>query len=185
MNMFSLPLLMFVLTGCGPGGGGLGEVQTTADAPWSMDAAATFLWNPDAANDGNSGIGALFVAVDGIECQDLGQTAKPVRDQKRGLVFQLAYDTRKAEEVDPPAWNGLYMTGGSSAVGQVVERSLEVEGWKDGSIFSIDGESWVQVDQGSKDAFKGSFATPWWRGAFSAEVCGGGIAGAGGSDTGS
>ena len=170
--MISLPLLLLGLTGCGPSGAGLGEVQSTADAPWSMDAATTFMWNPAEDNDGSTGAGALYVAVDGLGCGQLSQTAKGVRDQKRGLVFQLGYSTRKDPEADMPAWDGLYMTGGADTQGQVVDRSLSVEGWKDGSVFVIDGESWVQVDQGGKSEFRGSFATPWWRGAFSAVVCG-------------
>ena len=41
--MFILPLLILGMTGCGPGGDGLGEVRSTDDAPWSMDAASTFI----------------------------------------------------------------------------------------------------------------------------------------------
>ena len=169
--MVKFSMLLFSLMGCGPEGAGAGEVQSTEDAPWSMDAATTFLWNPASGNDGSSGNGALFVAVESLTCGELGQTARGVRERKRGLVFQLGYGTRKDPSVDAPAWDGLYLTGGADTLGQVVERSLEVEGWKDGSIFVVDGESWVQVDEGGKEEFRGSFATPWWRGAFSADVC--------------
>jgi hypothetical protein len=172
--MLSLSTWLLLLVGCGPGGDGLGEVRSTDDAPWSMDAATTFLWNPASGNDGSSGNGALFVAVDAIKCGEVGQTAKGVRERKRGLVFQLGYVTHKDASVASPAWDGLYLTGGADTLGQVVERSLTVEGWRDGSILGIDGESWMQVDEGNNKEFRGSFATPWWRGSFSAEVCEGG-----------
>jgi hypothetical protein len=182
--MFILPLLILGMTGCGPGGDGLGEVHSTADAPWSMDAASTFIWNPADGNDGSIGASALFISVGALDCSELGQTAKGVRERKRGLVFQLAYQTHKDPQTASPAWDGLYLTGGADSLGQVVGRNLSVDGWKDGSIYSIDGESWVQVDEGNQTEFRGSFATPWWSGTFSADVCGGSEAGGSDTDTG-
>lgn len=169
--MIGISVLILSIIGCGFGGDGVGEVRSSEDAPWSMDAAGTFLWNPGDFNDGSSGQGALFIAVDSIECDDLGQSALAVRARKRGLVFRLGYITLKGAEVEPPAWDGLYLTGGADTMGQVEERTLQVDGWKNGSIFGIDGESWVEIDEGNEETFRGTFATPWWTGSFAADVC--------------
>lgn len=182
--MFKLPLLILGLTGCGPGGDGLGEVQSTDDAPWSMDAASTFLWHLADDNDGATGSSALFISLDRLDCSNLGLSAEGVRERKRGLVFELGYLTHKDPDAAPPSWDGLYLTGGADSLGQVVERTLSVEGWKDGSVYSIDGESWIQVDEGNHAEFRGTFATPWWRGAFSAIVCSGSATVGSGADTG-
>ncbi len=178
-------LLILCIAGCAPGGDGAGEVRSTEDAPWSMDAAATFLWRPAENNDGGAGQGGLFISVDSLKCSDVDQTARGVRDRKRGLLFRLGYKTHKDPQVDPPAWDGLYMTGGADTMGQVVQRTLDVEAWNDGSIFVIDGESWVDIDEGKQSEFRGTFSTPWWSGSFAAEVCPDGGNGAVGDDTGS
>ncbi len=182
--MVSLTFLMLGALGCGAGGDGVGEVRSTDDAPWSMDSATSFLWNPGQANDGSAGQGALFIGVDALRCKDLGQTARGVREQARGLVFQLGYATHKDSSVDAPAWDGLYLTGGADTLGQVVERTLEVEGWKKGSIYTIDGESWVEVSEGNSQEFRGSFATPWWAGSFAAVICESSGGGSSSDDTG-
>ena len=164
MKMF----LFAVIAGCSSGGSG--EVVSLDDAPWSMNGAASFLFTPGPDNDGESGGGLLTIATSPtITC---AVVANADSFQDSGLLFEVGYFTGRKAGAAPPAWNGLYATGGSTSPETQAYRTLLVGGWHKGFEYTFDSQdAWLEVTRGAQDEFAGRFATQWWSGDFDAEMC--------------
>ncbi len=170
-------MLMGVLVACGSGGDGVGEIETAADAPWTMDGADSFLWQPDGDNNGAGGSGVLVIGTTALDCASLRPEADLSKLAKKGsgLFFTLGYSANRSADSALPAWNGLYLTGGGIDQDDSTTRDLTVMGWNKNGAYSIagigGGEAWVRVDQGRDDTFRGDFDTAWWDGSFDAKAC--------------
>ena len=140
------------------------------DAPWSMNGAASFLFTPGPDNTGESGGGLLTIATNPTMSCAVVANADSFQDS--GLMFEVAYFTGRKAGAAPPAWNGLYATGGSTAAETTAYRTLMVGGWHNGFEYNFDNQDgWLEVTRGAQDQFAGSFATQWWSGDFEAEMC--------------
>ena len=157
-----------MLIGCGDNGSG--EVTTASDAPWDMNAATAFLFTPDPDNSGREGSGTLSISTDGShKCADV-RSGPPTGGS--GLLFRLEYFTGRSAGAASPAWDGLYAAGMATSATSSAYRSLEIGGWHRGFVYSFEGtDAWLEVSDGSKDKFVGSFSTEWWSGEFDAKMC--------------
>jgi len=170
-------MLLGGLVACGGGGEGVGEIETASDAPWTMDGANSFLWQPDGDNDGSGGTGVLVIATAALDCASLRPQVNLTKLAKKGsgLFFVLGYSANRAADAALPAWNGLYVTGGGTDQDDSTTRDLAVSGWAGNAQYNIagqgGGEAWVRVDQGRDGTFRGDFGTAWWDGSFDAKAC--------------
>jgi len=176
-----ISIFLTVLLGCSDSGSG--EVTTASDAPWDMNGAASFLFTPDPDNDGRSGKGTLAISTDAKH--DCGAVRDGPPAGASGLLFSLEYFTGRSTGAASPSWDGLYAAGIASAVGSSAYRGLTVGGWHSGFEYSFEGtDAWVDVADGSKDKFVGTFSTEWWTGQFNAKVCEDSASDEGADDTG-
>jgi hypothetical protein len=185
-----LVLLGVLSTACGAAGMGVGEIETAPNAPWSMDGASTFLWQPATGNNGTAGSGALVISTAAFGCSVLNATAGAAGLAKKGsgLHFALSYSADRSADAQLPAWDGLFVTGGGTDRDDGTTRALDVQGWNRNGIYAIagdgGGEAWLRVAEGRSSTFRGDFGTAWWSGSFDAKVCTGNAVDAESEDSG-
>ena len=163
-----ISIVLAMLMGCSDDG--MGEVNTSADAPWDMNGAAAFLFTPNPENNGRVGSGTLSISTDsGHDCASV-RGGPPTGAS--GLLFTLTYFTGRSAGSASPAWDGLYAAGTATSTTTEAYRSLAVGGWHKGFEYAFeDSDAWIDVSDGSKDKFVGSFSTEWWDGTFRAKMC--------------